>query len=237
MKFDLLANLDVPRLSSCENRELQEALNSREANVRNLLTQCAFVLKCIARAKHHTKTKKQLRIGIIGAGLVAQDLVASLLKNPVVKTPSNICVCCRSTRKSRAHFAEPVQLTTDPSHLTSAFGARLIFLCCPAQGILQIAKDIEPKPSVIFCSILAEVSQPSLCTVLRTNQVVCLRSLSTNPAIQFHRTQCTVDKDTAAQQLSKALIVQCSALGLPIEEAQPLCESIMRKHREENLPV
>lgn len=235
MKFDLLANLNVDRLSACANESCQAALTTRHSAQLNLLHQCAYVLKCIARAKNHTKTKKQLRVGIIGAGLFAQELVSKLLRNSAIKAPSNICVCCRSAAKSRPFIPETVELTTQPSYLLTTFGARLVFLCSPAESVAEIAKAIDPKPSVIFCSVVSELSRPKLVSLLRAKQVVCLRAMATNPAIQFHKTLCGVDQEPSAEQLSEALVVQCIALGLPVEQAEPLCASIMSKHRQETL--
>jgi len=161
--------------------------------------------------------------------------------------PDNIAVTFRRNSVGRKLIEKQVGIVKDPKFILNSFGARLVFLCCMPNQLLDLTNTIKEscKPVTIVCSLVANVRYKRLSRLLQTNSLVCVHF---NPvrakaksvfgkvegaASQFFQSYENDGDDTpSSEQFALALSKQCTALGLDETSAAACSKNVVFGQKE-----
>ncbi|MEZ0239942.1 MAG: pyrroline-5-carboxylate reductase [Chloroflexota bacterium] len=157
----------------------------------------------------------QRTIATIGSGVMAEAIIAGLLRGQLVEPDSIVASHPRADRREALHARHGIR--TVDANGTAVDGADIVLLAIKPQMLARVAREIGPqlRPGQLVISILAGATTAALTGHLRHNEVV--RSMPNTPA-QLGRgmTVWYATPETSPEQRAQAAAL-LGALGVQLE--------------------
>ena len=157
----------------------------------------------------------QRTIATIGSGVMAEAIIAGLLRGQLVEPDSIVASHPRADRREALHARHGIR--TVDANSAAVDGADIVLLAIKPQMLARVAREIGPqlRPGQLVISILAGATTGALTGHLRHNEVV--RSMPNTPA-QLGRgmTVWYATPETSPEQRAQAAAL-LGALGVQLE--------------------